>query len=97
SPVLEETVDVARESAAPAALPVLTTVGQVHRLKESEARRGYPVHLRAQVTYFNPVLSNLTVQDQTDGIYVAVGRNNVPPLWAGQIVEIDGISGPGDF
>ena len=35
-------------------LPVLTKVEQVHQLAPSEAKRNYPVHLRAVVTYHDP-------------------------------------------
>jgi signal transduction histidine kinase/DNA-binding response OmpR family regulator len=81
-----------------APLPTLTRVIDVHSLPEAEARRGYPVHLDAVVTYFNPVGRNLVVQDETDGIYVWIGEQAIPPLAAaGQRVIIDGFSGPGDF
>src|ERR1035438_4154957 len=39
----------------------------------------------------------LTVQDDTDAIYVWVGAADIPPLRAGQLVELEGFSGPGDF
>ena len=79
------------------ALPTLTRALDVHSLSETEARRGYPVHLDAVVTFFNPVGRNLVVQDDSDGIYVWVGTSVPPPLRAGQRVIIDGLSGPGDF
>ncbi len=78
-------------------LPTLTTAAEVHSLSEDRARMSYPVHLRAVVTYFNPLGRVLTVQDGTDGIYVSVGAAEVPQLRAGQLVEIEGFSGPGDF
>jgi signal transduction histidine kinase/DNA-binding response OmpR family regulator len=83
---------------APAALQTLTRAFDVHSLSEAEAGRGYPVHLEAAVTFFNPVGRNLVVQDDSDGIYVWVGNQALPPqLRAGQRVSIDGFSGPGDF
>ncbi|MGD0014116.1 MAG: response regulator [Bryobacteraceae bacterium] len=79
------------------ALPTLTTVAQAHSLSEDQARMSYPVRLRAVVTFFTPVSHMLTVQDDTDGIYVYVGAAEIPPLRAGQLVDVEGFSGPGDF
>jgi len=50
----------ATASAAPAkapegSLPTLTTTQQVHSLSSEEAKRAYPVHLRAVVTYYDPI------------------------------------------
>jgi signal transduction histidine kinase/DNA-binding response OmpR family regulator len=82
----------------PAVLPTLTRAIDVHSLPEAEAQRGYPVHLEAVVTFFNPLGRNMVVQDDTDAVYVWVGTQ-IPPagLQAGQLVSIDGFSGPGDF
>jgi signal transduction histidine kinase len=78
-------------------LPTLTNIAAVHSLSEDQARRSYPVRLRAVVTFFTPMGRMLTVQDDTDGIYVWVGSAEIPPLRAGQLVEVEGFSGPGDF
>jgi len=78
-------------------LPLLTSVKQIRALAEGEAKRNYPLHLKATVTYFNPLGGNLFVQDHGEGIYVAVATSKVPDLHAGQRIEIDGYSGPGDF
>jgi signal transduction histidine kinase/CheY-like chemotaxis protein len=53
--------------------------------------------LRAVVTFFGPVGRTLTIQDETDGIYVWVGSAPIPPLRVGQLVEVEGVSAPGDF
>jgi hypothetical protein len=34
-------------------LPTVTTARAAHALPEAEARRGYPVHFRAIVTYYD--------------------------------------------
>ena len=81
----------------PASLPTLTHVAEVHSLWEDQARLSYPVRLRAVVTFFAPMGRMLTVQDDTDAIYVWVGSAVIPPLRAGQLVELEGYSGPGDF
>jgi signal transduction histidine kinase/CheY-like chemotaxis protein len=75
----------------------LTNVAEVHSLSEDQARLSYPVRLRAVVTFFNPIGRGLTVQDEKDGIYVWVGFADIPPLRAGQLVEVEGFSAPGDF
>ena len=96
SPVLEEClVDEAPRSRSE--LRVLTSAGEAHSLPEKEARRGYPVHLRAVVTYFNPIGRTLVVQDSTGGIFVSAISENLSVLRVGQLVEIHGFSGPGDF
>jgi signal transduction histidine kinase/CheY-like chemotaxis protein len=83
------------------ALPVLTTAYKVHTLKITEAAKGYPVHLRAVVTYYDPYIDPrhqaLFVCDSTASVFVAVPQGPVLPLNAGTVVEISGVSGPGDF
>ena len=86
------------EESGRARLPVLTTVRAVHSLPPAEARRAYPVRVRAVVTYFNPIGKNLIVQDETGGIYVVVHNSPIPDgLRAGHLVDLEGVSGPGDF
>jgi signal transduction histidine kinase len=87
-------------SAAPEAplpsLPVLATAAEVRRLSPSEAQRGYPVRLRAIVTYNDPDRRLLFVQDPTAGIYVEAFRH-IHHVEAGDVVEIEGRSSPGAF
>ncbi len=78
-------------------LPLLASAAQVHRLSEDEARRAYPVHFQALVTYYHPSGRNLVLQQGGEGVYVFVGSRSIPPLHAGQLVDIEGFSGPGDF
>ena len=49
------------------------------------------------MTYFNPFGRTLVVQDRTAGIYVSSISHELPPLHAGQLVDIEGFSAPGDF
>jgi len=70
-------------SGAPAAgLRTVATAREAHSLTLEEARRGYPVHLRAVVTYYDPYIDTrhraLFVHDETGGIFVAVPAG--PPL-----------------
>ncbi|HEY1206173.1 MAG: PAS domain-containing sensor histidine kinase [Bryobacteraceae bacterium] len=89
--------DQARKQRNLAPLPVLTTVSQVKELSEDEARRAYPVHLHAVVTYHNPVATNTFLQDRTGGIYVFFDGQAEPTLHAGDLADLEGFSGPGQF
>jgi PAS domain S-box-containing protein len=77
-------------------LPLLTTISQVRRLVPDEARRGYPIKLRAVVTYCDLNQNDLFVQDSTAGIYVNPQQLKAI-LHSGDYLEIEGTSGPGDF
>src|SRR5579862_1825856 len=76
-------------------LPVLTAIKQIRTLAHDEANRGYPVHLKAVVTYDDP-RTDLFVQDSTGGIWV-----NAPPTRArsepGTLLEIEGRTEAPDF
>ncbi len=78
-------------------LPVLTQVAKVHALAPGQAALGYPVHLRAVVTFFDAIERNMFVQDSTGGIYVSAHALRESGLRAGQEVYLDGVSGPGEF
>jgi signal transduction histidine kinase/DNA-binding response OmpR family regulator len=96
--VLEECVGLETEAGAPAAHRLLTQAADVRNLPLNEAKRGYPVHLRAIVTFYNKSNTNLIIQDQSAGIYVRIGDAPVPPdLALGQLIDLEGFSGPGEF
>ncbi len=92
---IEEAAEVKARTAPPDR--VLKTVKEVHTLSEAEAKRQYRVSVQAVVTYFNPVGANLFVQDETDGIYVYIGNFKYPSIHVGDLVQVNGISAPGDF
>ncbi len=79
-----------------ASLPLLTHADQVRHLSPEEAALGYPVHIRGVIT--NDVPSpDFFVQDDTAGIYV---EGSASPRFVhhwGDLVELDGITGPGKF
>jgi diguanylate cyclase (GGDEF)-like protein len=87
-------------------LRTLTTAREAHGLSAEEARRHYPVHLRAVVTYFDPTIETngmhggMFIQDATGGIYAIFAIDGVwpqgPPL-PGTLIDISGTSAPGDF
>jgi diguanylate cyclase (GGDEF)-like protein len=82
-------------------LPTLTTAHQAHSLTTDEAARMYPVRLRAVVTYYDPFIDSrhvaLFVSDSTGGIFISLSHTPRIPLKAGQLVELTGVSGAGDY
>jgi signal transduction histidine kinase/DNA-binding response OmpR family regulator len=80
-------------------LPVLTTARQIRSLSLRDAQRGYPVHLTAVVTYYDPRL-DLFVQDSTGGIWVDV-QVGVPAgltaLKPGDLLDLRGVTEQPDF
>jgi diguanylate cyclase (GGDEF)-like protein len=81
-------------------LRTLVTARSVHELTPEEAARAYPVHLRGVATYFDPDLNDLPdlfVHDSTGSIFVEFSSPPHLRLRAGDLVDVVGVSGPGDF
>lgn len=82
-------------------LPTLTTTRAAHSLTEKEAARHYPVHLRAVATYYNPCCDprhgSLFVHDATGSLYIDVPSRPILPIHAGTLLDIQGVTGTGDF
>jgi hypothetical protein len=78
--------------------PALTEVREIRRLSADEAARALPVRLKGIVTYYHflPEWNPLFVQDGTGGIYVELGAAD-PHLDPGDVVEVEGVTGPGRF
>ena len=89
------------QQAQPGNLRVLTTAREAHSLSAAESRRGYPVQLRAVLTYYDPYIDPrhgaLFVHDGTGGIFVSIPKLPILPIHAGTVIDITGVSGPGDF
>ncbi|HLY20186.1 MAG TPA: PAS domain-containing sensor histidine kinase [Bryobacteraceae bacterium] len=97
-------------SPARANQPVLTHIAEIRQLTPEQAARGYPVRIRAVVTYYSPTGPNflgrdtfmgsetpdLFVQDSTAGIWVNAPKD-APPLKAGQLVDMEGVTEVPDF
>ena len=85
----------------PGGLRLLTTAREAHSLSAADSRRGYTVHLRAVVTYYDPYIDPrqgaLFVHDATAGIFVAIPAMPILPLHAGTLVDVTGVTGLGDF
>jgi PAS domain S-box-containing protein len=77
-------------------LPTLTHIGQIRGLSLEDASKGYPVRLRAVVTYCSAADGDLFIQDSTAGIWVDPQKFNLS-LRSGQWVEVEGTAGVGDF
>ena len=78
---------------------VLERASDIRALSPKEADRGLPVRLRAVVTYYDAVQTDLFIQDASAGIYVELKRAVVKPdgLWQGQEIELTGVTASGDF
>jgi signal transduction histidine kinase/CheY-like chemotaxis protein len=76
---------------------VLTSIHEVRSLSPNEAMRRYPVHLRATVTYYDPVGYMVFVEDARDGIYVSPHELPVSGVHVGDLVEVDAVSQGGNF
>ena len=75
---------------------ILTTAAAVRSLSAVEAERHYPVKLKGVVTFYDETLYSRFVQDETAGIYLRE-LNSMPPLLPGQEVEVEGVTGPGEY
>src|ERR1700716_297786 len=82
--------------AAAKPLPTLTHADQVRRLTPEQASQGYPVRIRGVITMGAPA-PDFFVQDGTAGIYAEGSASPKYPHVLGQIVEVEGVTGPGRF
>lgn len=70
----------------------------IRELTVTQAGRHYPVQLRGVVTFFSTNLFMRFIQDDTAGIYFfPYSATNEPDLAAGQLVELEGATDPGEF
>ena len=74
----------------------LRTAAAVRGLTVQQAHQRMPVHLRGVVTFFDENLFSRFIQDETAGIYLQAFPNS-SQLIPGQVVEIEGVSSPGEF
>lgn len=77
-------------------LPTLSQADQIRRLTAEEASLGYPVLIRGVITMDAPA-PDFFVQDGTAGVYVEGSVFPKYPHLLGQLVEIEGMTGPGKF
>ena len=72
---------------------VLTSVAQIRALTNAEAAKGYPVHLRALITFHN-TRKYCFAEDDTGAIYI-MRQSLGYDLAAGQVVDVEGITEAG--
>jgi len=89
-------VSVAPAQSSTPKLPTLTHAEDVRHLTPEEAAKGYPVLIRGVVTMDAPA-PDFFVQDNTAGIYVEGNASPRYPHVLGEVVEIEGTTGPGKF
>ncbi|MGA9780405.1 MAG: hypothetical protein WBS33_19280 [Verrucomicrobiia bacterium] len=75
----------------------LLTAAEVRSLTPQQASQQLPVKLKGVVTFCDEGLNSRFVQDNTAGIYFRDLNTNMPALTAGQMVEIKGVTSPGEY
>lgn len=75
---------------------VLRTAREVRVLSPAMASRRYPIRLRGVVTYFHQAWGHLVVQDETEGVFAFIEPGQ-PAVEAGDVVDVEGVSDPGEF
>ena len=83
---------------APASAP-LTSIQQIRALPREQAKAGYPVKVRAVVTFAKPSFATLFIHDGTAGIFVeqTPGKDDATGPKTGDLLEVTGITGEGMF
>jgi diguanylate cyclase (GGDEF)-like protein len=81
--------------------PIMATARGVHNLSPEDAAHDLPVHLRAVVTYYDPYIDArhgaIFVHDASGGVFVSVPARPILPVKPGALVEIVGVTAPGDY
>lgn len=85
-----------QSGAAEAEQRIINSAAELRRLTPEEAGRYFPVKLRGVVTFFDEGVFYRFIQDETAGIYFR-GLSNTVKLEPGQIVELEGFAGPGEY
>jgi signal transduction histidine kinase/CheY-like chemotaxis protein len=82
-------------------LPTLTRAHDAHNLTIEQARRHYPVKLRAVVTYYDTNVDErrpaLFVSDSSGAIFIVLPGLPAAPFEIGDLIEIGGVSDAGDY
>jgi hypothetical protein len=77
-------------------LPVIRSIGKIHKLSREEANRNYPVQVRGVVTDFDTYTPNFFLQDQTGGVWIR-WKEGLPEPVPGQFIELEGVTVQTDF
>jgi diguanylate cyclase (GGDEF)-like protein len=80
---------------------LMTSARAIRSLAPDIAARSLPVHLHAVVTYYDPYIDPrhgaIFVQDASGGIFVSDPARPILKIQAGDLADIAGVTGPGDF
>jgi signal transduction histidine kinase len=76
---------------------VLTNAAQIRGLTAAEAARRFPVRLQGTIVLEPGGSGRLVLLDQTAGIYVQGASGPLTGLKRGDLVEIGGVTDPGEF
>lgn len=87
---------VAFAEAGPLPTPVLTRAEQVRALTVDEAASGRPARIRGIITDDVPA-PDFFIQDSTAGVYVEGSNSHTFAHHFGDLVEVEGVTGPGKF
>ena len=77
-------------------LPTLTRVDQVRRLTPDQASLQYPVRIRGVITMDAPA-PDFFIQDASAGIFAEGSVSSRYSHVLGELVEVEGVTGPGKF
>src|SRR5690348_1241722 len=70
----------------------------IRNLTVAQASQHYPVKLQGVITFYDTNLFMRFIQDETAGIYFfPFVATNGPALAAGQLVELEGTTDPGEY
>jgi diguanylate cyclase (GGDEF)-like protein len=88
-------------SVSQASHPIVLTARAAHNLSPQDAARHVPVHLRAVVTYYDPYIDvrhgAIFVHDDSGGVFVSIPARPILDIKPGTLVDITGVSAPGDY
>lgn len=88
----------AGQTTNPPPVTLLTNVAQVRQLSSAEAKHSIPVKLRAVVlAEADPRERAVMVADPTGGLYLLANANLFAPFHRGDLLEVEGVSDPGQF
>ena len=77
--------------------PTLRNARQIRSLSPAQAAQGYRVHLdRAQVLFVEASSGTVFLRDRADGLAAELRAPSAPGLHPGDLVTVDGVTGPGD-
>jgi diguanylate cyclase (GGDEF)-like protein len=81
--------------------PNVASAHAIHSMPPTEAAHRYPVHLRAVLTFYDPYVDPrrgvVFVCDHSGCVFVSIPRLPVLSISPGDLLEIAGYTGPGDY